>query len=372
MRVCVGTIVHHPEDARIMHRQIRALLDAGHEITYVAPFTDCNVTPLPPIRAIDVPRAVRRHRRKARRAARRALAQASTDADLLLVHDLELMFALPPRRRRPPVVWDVREDLALALAAYEPRTAVGQQVLPRLIRRLEAGAESRAHLILAGEEHQERFSRPHPIVPDTTYVPPKPPPPSGRDRVVHVGRLSRDRGAEELVRLARRLRPHGIRMDLIGPADQAVRPLLRDAQREGVLDWYGHVPNHHALRMAQGALAGLSLQRDLPVHRRTLPAKIVEYMARGIPVITTPLPRPASIVGRLDCGTIVPFADVDAVAQAVLRLRDDDERRAAMGGRGYVEARHHYHWPDAAGRFVRLLEEWAGLPAASRPPPLLV
>lgn len=38
-----------------MHRQIRALLDAGHEITYVAPFTDCNVTPDPRIRAVDVP-----------------------------------------------------------------------------------------------------------------------------------------------------------------------------------------------------------------------------------------------------------------------------------------------------------------------------
>ena len=62
MRVCVGTIVHHPEDARIMHRQIRSLLDAGHEITYVAPFTDCNVTPDPRIPAVDVPRAVGRRR----------------------------------------------------------------------------------------------------------------------------------------------------------------------------------------------------------------------------------------------------------------------------------------------------------------------
>ena len=37
MRVVVCTIVHHPADARIYHRQIRALLDAGHEVTYIAP-----------------------------------------------------------------------------------------------------------------------------------------------------------------------------------------------------------------------------------------------------------------------------------------------------------------------------------------------
>ena len=37
MRVVVCTIVHHPADARIYHRQIRALLDAGHEVRYIAP-----------------------------------------------------------------------------------------------------------------------------------------------------------------------------------------------------------------------------------------------------------------------------------------------------------------------------------------------
>ncbi len=37
MRVVVCTIVHHPADARICHRQIRALLDAGHQVTYIAP-----------------------------------------------------------------------------------------------------------------------------------------------------------------------------------------------------------------------------------------------------------------------------------------------------------------------------------------------
>ncbi|MFD0467318.1 hypothetical protein ACFQ0B_02625 [Nonomuraea thailandensis] len=39
-----------------MHRQIRALLDAGHEVTYVAPFTYFNVTPAMGLTAIDVAR----------------------------------------------------------------------------------------------------------------------------------------------------------------------------------------------------------------------------------------------------------------------------------------------------------------------------
>ncbi|MBP2706064.1 glycosyltransferase [Microbispora sp. RL4-1S] len=364
MRVCVGTIVHHPEDARITHRQIRALLDAGHEVTFVAPFTHCNVTPQPGIRAIDVPRAVGLRRGKAIKAAHAALRRGVKDADLLLVHDIELLLALP--RRRPPTVWDVHEDTAGALEAkpYLPDSLRG--ALPPLIRAVEGRAERRLHLILAEESYRERFTGDHPVVLNHTYVPETPPPPPGANRVVYVGHISAARGAVEMVELARLLRPHGIRLDLIGPADRDVRPLLRDAQREGVLDWFGYVPNRHALRMAEGALAGLSLLHDVPNYRESTPTKIIEYMARGIPVVTTPLRKAVSLVERAGCGMVVPFGEtaevVAATAEAVLRLRDDGDGRAAMGARGYAEALGNYHWPSAAPDFVALLEGWARAP----------
>ncbi|MFJ2032341.1 glycosyltransferase [Streptosporangium sp. NPDC087985] len=343
-----------------MHRQIRALLDAGHEITYVAPFTDCNVTPDPRIRVIDVPRALGGHRRRALKAARGALRRGAEDADLLIIHDVELLFRLP--RRRPVTVWDVRENPAAAPEARSYLPERLRRTLPSLIRRIEARAESRLHLILAEESYRERLSLPHPVVPNTTYVPPRPPAPPGHSRVIHVGHLSRARGAVELVELARRLFPHGIRMDLVGAADAEIRPLLRDAQRKGLLDWYGYVPNQHALRMAEGAIAGLSLPHDVAAYRRSVPAKVGEYMSRGIPVITTPLPATASLVDRTGCGVVTPFGDVDTVLHAVLTLREDPEGAAAMGARGHEEALRHYNWPDHAGDFVGLLEEWAGRP----------
>src|ERR1035438_4123456 len=62
MRVVVCTVVHHPMDARILHRQIRALLDAGHQVSYIAPLRACGVAPWPGVTAADVPRAVGRSR----------------------------------------------------------------------------------------------------------------------------------------------------------------------------------------------------------------------------------------------------------------------------------------------------------------------
>ena len=34
MRVLVATVVHDPRDARIYAREITALVEAGHEVTY--------------------------------------------------------------------------------------------------------------------------------------------------------------------------------------------------------------------------------------------------------------------------------------------------------------------------------------------------
>ncbi|MEU7897091.1 glycosyltransferase [Nonomuraea sp. NPDC049152] len=314
MRVCVATTLHHPEDARIMHRQIRALLDAGHEVTYVAPFTHFNVTPVPPITAIDVRRGGM---------PRAALRRGARDADLLIVHEPELLLALPIRH--PPVVLDTRD---------EPRGPMG--------RRLVARAERLHHVL-------------EPAAAEATQAAAEPPPP-GDTRIVHIGRLTTDKGVRELIDLAQRLVPHGIRLDLIGAADREVRPILRDAQRVGLLDWFGYVPNRHALRMAEGALAGVCLW-----HRPSVrpPTKVLDYMGRGVPVVTTPVA--AAVVEQAGCGSVVPYRDVDATLEAVLDLKEDPARRARLGAAGNTIARLHHHWPDQATAFVARLEQWAGV-----------
>src|SRR5262249_38448287 len=57
VHVAVATIVHHPQDARILHREIRALLDRDHRVTYLAPFGGFGVEPPPGVTAVDVRRA---------------------------------------------------------------------------------------------------------------------------------------------------------------------------------------------------------------------------------------------------------------------------------------------------------------------------
>jgi glycosyltransferase involved in cell wall biosynthesis len=365
MRVLVCTIVHHPADARIYHRQIRALLDAGHQVTYIAPVDSENFSTersSPQLQVIPVPRAVGRRRLGALLAARKALARNVGAADLLLIHDPELLLALPARRRRPPTVWDVHEDTAAALSTKPWLPRLLRPAAALAIRAAEHGAERRVHLILAEQGYVPRFRRPHPVVPNTTYVPetvPPPTPPGQHQRVVYVGHLSPDRGVGEMVKLAGLLRPHGITVELIGPADARARSLIEPAQATGLIRWAGFVPNDQAMREVDGALAGLSLLQDEPNFRHSLPTKVVEYMARGVPVVTTPLPAAAELTTRHECGFVVPFGDARAAADAVLELARDPSLRAKMGSSGHEAARRYLGWPTDARAFVAQLEAWA-------------
>lgn len=354
MRVLVCTVVHHPADARIYYREIRALLDAGHDVTYIAPF-DSSFT-ASGVTAVPIPRAAGRRRLTALRAARSALRREAPSADIVLIHDPELLLVLPPRRNRPPVVWDVHEDTAAALTT--------KAWLPSFLRPTAAGgvisaerlAERRLHLILAETGYQSRFRRQHPVVPNVTYVPPSLAPVAQPLRVVYVGHLSPDRGVPEMISLGALLRPRGIEVHLTGPADAQARAAIEAADS---VVWHGFVPNDEAMLLVDGALAGLSLLRDEANFRHSMPTKVVEYMARGVPVITTPLPLAVGLVESADCGFVVPFEDPEAARDAVLRLASDPDLRVKMGTRGHEAAERTHDWPEYARAFVTQLEQWA-------------
>ena len=83
--------------------------------------------------------------------------------------------------------------------------------------------------------------------------------------------------------------------------------MLEPACAAGLVRWHGFVPNDEAMLITDGALAGLSLLQDDPNFRHSMPTKVAEYMARGVPVVTTPLPLAVDLVQRHECGFVVPF-----------------------------------------------------------------
>ena len=374
-RVLVVTTVHVPDDARILHRQVRSMLAAGFEVHVAAPWSDTGATPLAGVHALDLPRARGRRRLHALRAARRLLVDHGPRVDLVLVHDPELLLAVRSvgTARLAPVVWDVHEDLAASLRHRTWLPAIARGAAVRAVRALERWAEANVHLLLAEEGYRDRFAGEHPVVRNLPWTPvaggdDDPTVRSGTGaiavapdapgRVVQVGRLSRGRGLAELLELGRRLRPRGIVVELAGDPDDDVRAMLEDARDRGEVVWHGRVSNATIGGFLDGALAGLCLLHDEPNYRVSLPTKVPEYLVHGLPVIATPLPAVTALAARNDAIVPVGFGDVDAVEGAVVRLRDDpDERRRRSTAA--LAARRDLVWEPEADRFVALVRGWA-------------
>ena len=363
--VLVMTVVHNPSDSRIWFREVDALLRSGWHVTYVAPFSGYNQCP--PVRdarlpgsltCLDVPRAEGRRRSRADRAARDLLKRLARHHDVVLVHDPELLVAAAGLRLRN-LVWDVHEDPSAALQVKEWVPKGLRAVAAALWRSAERQAERSYELLLAEFAYQERFRRRHPVVPNTVMVPTKTLPP-GRDRVVYLGTVTEARGCSLMISVARMLAalPGGpVRLEIIGEApERKSAEALRQAEQEGILTWHGFLPSQAALARISGALAGLSLLDDLPNFRCSLPTKVVEYGACGIPVITTPLPLAERLVRGTNSGLVVPWRDPEAVVRAVVALRNDLRHAALLGRNGHATALEQYDWQTWSRRFVHEME----------------
>ncbi len=362
-RILVVTVVHRPDDARILHREVATLRAAGLAVTVAAPWTATRVTPTPGLAVRDLPRAVGRRRLAALRAAVRLLRTEAREHDLVLLHDPELLLAVLLARRRhlPPVVWDVHEDAAAALRHRAWVPAPLRPVLPALVHLLERWAERRVHLVLAEDGYRARFRGTHPVVRNLPWgtgrdpVPRVAPAPAGPPRVVYVGRISRGRGATAMLDLARRL-GQDARVELAGDADADVRDDLAAAAAAGTVVWHGFVPADRGPELLAGARVGLCLLADEPNYRVSLPTKVVEYLAQGLPVVATPLPAVAELLAG-GGGTLVPFDDVDAAERAVRRLLTDDPAHATAVARARAVAAD-LTWEREGERLAAVLRGW--------------
>ncbi|MFM1966855.1 MAG: hypothetical protein RL134_2580 [Actinomycetota bacterium] len=358
MRVLVVCPVHHPWDARVNGREIAALIEAGHEVAQVAPFTAFGVEPATGVRAIDVPRSQGRRRLASLRAVRRAIRREAKDSDVILLHSPEALLAVVDLKH-PCVVWDVHEDTAAAIG-MKPWLPSGLEAPARWsVRMSERWAEDHVHLLLAERGYAGRFTKPHPLVPNSVMVA-EAVPASGRGRAIYVGSVTKARGADDLIALGRLLAvSDDVRLDVVGTAGPEVRAQMEQASRAGWLTWHGFVENSAALAMIEGASVGLSLLRDEPNYRHSMPTKLLEYLAHGIPFVSTPLPLAVELAQRSGGGVIVPFRDAQAARDAVMELDRDDNRRQAMADSGRAWVRDHANWSLDGKAFVRQLEEWS-------------
>ncbi len=173
--------------------------------------------------------------------------------------------------------------------------------------------------------HRYRVARPTvvrniPNVPSTTASEPGQPP-----CVVYVGGLMPGRGLEQTIDAL--ALTQSIRLRMVGPGSAGYRTsLLERAQAAGVkgrVTLEPPVPPAYVPALLGSAMAGLCLIQPLcRSYELTLPNKLFEYAAAGVPVLASDLPVIAAVVRGNGLGEVVPHDDPPRIAAGLERLRE--------------------------------------------------
>lgn len=262
---------------------------------------------------------------------------------LLLIDcdDLEGRAGWATRDKRPSwqiALIEAQERLGMH---YAPLVTVASAALFRLAHQRRARGEGVVYLPNAAPMHLSiapaaksvgrlELSR---MASDTTDDPRSPAEPSGNFRLVLYTRFNEfepARGAADVAAVLQRLPT--AELLVIGEGDTVRGHEFEAGLRgAGVADrchWMGYLSELERQRVLSSAHGAIWLFDDTPINRARSPAKLLELLAMGLPVIAEDVGETRALIGR--GGVLIPPTSREALVAATVRLADSRDTRLEL------------------------------------------
>lgn len=378
----LGPIVHlttgrEPFATRVYIRESRTLVEAGYEV--------CNVTP-GGVASDDgirvVPVRLPRNR-----------------AERMLITPWVVTWRA---RRLRPAAWHLHDanlippGLLLRLlrqrVVYDGHEILGDQVrerpwIPLLLRRVAAWLAVLLERVAVGSFSAAIFAEPaaaagypsRSTVTVRNFPSPEddgPPPPSKsdyttRDEIaLYTGDITYTRGAIEMVQAMGRLPAStSARLALVGRINS---PGLKEEMSKLAgwtsVDFAGRVEYADLKGYWARARLGLAVLHPTRQYLHSVPTKLFEYMAAGLPIVISDFETWRPYVVPYDCGILVDPRDVDQIAEAIASLSSNPDEAWAMGQRGRKAIEERFNWSSEGARLVALYTDLLGAPSPGASP----
>lgn len=360
MKVCMLSSVHSADDVRIVQKEARSLSRAGHTVTVVArppgPSDPGDIE----FKLIDLPILSRWKRPWVVGRAAVALAQ-STKADVVQFHDPELIpFVLRLKSQGCKVIYDVHEDVPADIYSkrwiprwMQPMIAFCSELVERsTARRFDAIVAATPTIAERFRIYGARVILIRNSVRLEEFV--EPTSDSGRKRQgVYIGHASFNRGLVEMVEACQAVE---LPLVLAGSIGGEEAEWLRSSSSSFVTH-RGKLGRSEIAALLNESLIGLCLFQPEPNHLDAMPTKIFEYMAAGLPVITSDLPKSKEIVETAGCGFAVSLNDRKTLTDKLSMLAADPQRAIELGLAGRIAAGRDYNWAHDAAELAKLYDE---------------
>jgi glycosyltransferase involved in cell wall biosynthesis len=183
--------------------------------------------------------------------------------------------------------------------------------------------------------------------------------------MVSIGRLIEKKGFSDLIRACTLLRsrghPHICSIIGEGPLEESLRAQIIAEHLEQWVELTGpQTQAQIAERLAHATMFVLPCTREADGGMDNLPTVIMEAMAAGLPVVSTPLGGIPEMVEQGVSGELVPERDPEALCAAIERLIANPDQARRLGERGREIAREKFSIEKSARQLQRLFENIQG------------
>jgi len=262
------------------------------------------------------------------------------------------------------IIYEVQENLYKKLHLKTLNRGV---VLERAFRWFDRLARRYFYLIFTDHGYLDTYpdlAKPYTIIYNYPLLPFFEPfrqtykPDKTKPSFILIGLLSEARAFDTLIAALNLLRPiyPAFIVHLFGRkafTDEWMRSLPGFADVESNLRFYGYTDQREALPCAANATAGLALLKPVGDYPDSYPTKLFEYMALGLPVITSDFLLYRDVVERHGCGLCISPNDPKAVAHALQYLIENSAEARVMGERGCRATETQYNWTTEAAKLVQ-------------------
>jgi glycosyltransferase involved in cell wall biosynthesis len=300
--------------------------------------------------------------------------------DLILVRDLLLALpaAILAKIHRIPVILDMAENYPAMLQdrlRYTPSGLLGRLVRHpspiRLVERLSLALVD--HIIVVVEESRERLVGAGVPSDRITIVCNTPRlegwqaaasrqncPRSKQDiHLAYLGNLDGSRGLDVAIRAVHRLKDAGrfVKLSIMGngPSREQLTALATHSGVADRVEITGRLPFSQVTEVMAQADIGLIPHYATAAWNSTIPNKLFDYMALGLPVIVSDTKPTARIVRKEQCGEVFRDRNEADLARCIVALADPKARRT-QGENGRAAIARLYNWNYDSQILVRTLE----------------
>ena len=298
-------------------------------------------------------------------------------AELILVRDLPLALtaASVGRRRGIPVVMDMAEcypEMMRAVVEYGDPSAIKRLThSPQLAAWVERrAARAVDHTFVMVEESEARWKALG-VAPDRVSIVSNTPPLHKFDmsrtasrphrsaalHLLYAGWVTKARGLDTVVAgLGKFVRKHDtpVRLTVIGDGNglSQIRKQVADHSLENIVDLLGWQDHSRVVEYTAIANVGLVPHHVTGHSNTTIPNKLFDYMAAGLPVLASDAKPIARILEETGAGMVYEDWNADSFSESLLRFTDPGTRQA-MAVRGQLAVVDRYNWDRDGAQLLK-------------------